>query len=193
MHRTTRVEWRPLVRRQLLQEVPGSDDRSRHQLREEGDEKGEVSKIAGRAKCPPVDVERVGHRLERVEADADREDDPERSRRHGHAEVGHQVHELGDEEVGVLEDAEHAQVRGQADDQEGLAPPRVRRGVDGDPRSVVDECRDPDQRQEAPIPPGVEDVAGNEHGGLPGPGPLQEHRMGGQDERQEDGEGDRRK
>ena len=90
--------------------------------------------------APAVDLDRVAHRLERVERQADRQDDAQR--RH----AVRPVENLGDgarvgvEEVEVLEDRQHADVGDDAHHQEPaffrLRAPRSR------PRGVVDRDRE---------------------------------------------------
>ena len=57
------------------EEVGGPDDGTGHELGEEGHEQRVVEERRGRLEGPPVDVDGVGHRLERVEGDAHGQDD----------------------------------------------------------------------------------------------------------------------
>ena len=109
---------------ELGQQLAGAHDRSRHELREEGDVEREVEGAPGRRLHAAVDVEGVGEALQRVEGDADRQRhlEPGRSLGQRGAERGH--HALG-EEAAVLEEAEQAQVGGEARRQQG--PPGAAR------------------------------------------------------------------
>ena len=185
------VDRRPVVRGQLCQEVTGPHDRTGHQLGEEADEQGEVEEFVRRLQDATVYVERIRHRLEGVEADAHREDDPQWSRRDVQPQVAEQVHEGLHEEVGVLEEAQHPEVRAQAAPQVEAATAPVGCGVYCPAGHEVHDGGDPDEREEPPVPPPVEGIAGQQHGRLPGRRPLQQHGVHRQHERQEDGEGDR--
>ncbi len=62
---------------QLLGEEGELQDRSRDQMREHGNEAGEIDEIGHRFRFPAIDIDRVTERLEGVEADPEREDDAE--------------------------------------------------------------------------------------------------------------------
>ena len=188
----TGLEGRPIVSGQLGQEIPGPHDGPGHQLGEEADKQSEVKQARCRDHDPTVDVDGVRHRLERVEADAHREDDPQWPGRHVHPEAAQQVHELVDEEPGVLEDGKHPQVGTQAGHQPEPSPAGIVGGVDGPSRREVHDGREPDKGQEPPVPPPVEDGTGHHHGGLPGRRPLQQYGVDGEDQHHEHGEGDGR-
>jgi hypothetical protein len=66
------------ARPQLVGHLREADDRPRHQLREHRDVAREVDETADRRRAAAVDVPGVAHRLERVEADAERQRDAER-------------------------------------------------------------------------------------------------------------------
>ena len=115
----------------LGQQVGGAHDRARDEVGEEADEEREVPEVVGGRGVSAVDVDRVAHRLEGVEADPGREEDAERA----HvdlldAERVQEVHEAADEEVAVLEEAEDRQVGDHADGEEGLPPGAVRERVE---------------------------------------------------------------
>ena len=65
-----------------------------------------------------------------------------------------------DKEVGVLEEAEHAQVEADADDEEPLTHARIGDGPYFESTVIVDEGRDKYQRKEPPVPEAVEEIAG---------------------------------
>ena len=56
----------------------GAQDRAGDQVRKIGDEQREVAQVPARLDVAPVDVDHVAHRDERVERDADRQDDVQR-------------------------------------------------------------------------------------------------------------------
>ena len=78
---------------------PIAFDRSRDQLWEEGDEGEEGNRVTRRFHLAEVDVERVAHRLECVEADPDRKYETEAGQVRLHAEKDQHVGEGIDEEV----------------------------------------------------------------------------------------------
>ena len=61
---------------QLVVDLREADDRPGDELREHRDEAGEVDEVAQRPRVAAVDVDRVAHRLEGVEADAERQGRP---------------------------------------------------------------------------------------------------------------------
>ncbi len=107
----------------LRNELACTDNGTGHQLREKAHVKAEVQQVAHRLQLAAVNIHRIAHALERIEADADREQDlvlhevriprgigPVREDVHrceGGAQHGvHIVHH----EVRVLEETEHQQV-----------------------------------------------------------------------------------
>ena len=62
----------------LRQQERRALDRAGHEVRKERDEDGDVEQAAPRAQLAAVDVDRVAHRLERVERDPDRQQDAQR-------------------------------------------------------------------------------------------------------------------
>ncbi len=158
----------------LRQEVDGAHDGAGDELREVADEEGEAREVQlGRAP-PAVDVDRVRHRLEGVEADAGREQDVEaREGQVGAGGVG-DVDEGLVEEVRVLEDAEQPEVHDQADDEPELTP-RGAVVVAGHlpPGDVVGHRRGEDEEDEVRVGGRVEDPARDQQkqdAQRPGPG-----------------------
>ncbi len=100
----------------------GALDRARHELRKEGHEEREVEEAVGGAEATAIDVDRVAHRLERVERDPDREHHVEMPVRGRNAEVPEKLLEASDEEVEVLEEPEHAEVHDEARHERSAAP-----------------------------------------------------------------------
>ena len=146
---------------ELRNQLPGPDDRPGHEVREEGEVHRELLERR-RHEVAAVGVDDVADRHERVEGDADREDD--RAQRDREVEPDDRRHVLrrADEEVVVLEVREHAEVADQGHGQERLAL-RLRRGaVDADCEELVPERAAGEQEDEPPVPPAVEDVAGDD-------------------------------
>ena len=143
----------------LREQCRGPENRARHQVGEVGDEDGEVDEVTRRRNLPPVDIDHVAHRHERVERDADWEqhshrdeiDLPSHRREQGMQVVG--------EEVEVLEEPEQRQVEQDADPQQALPPRLVGLPVDQQRAGVIDDRRAEQQSQEAPIPGGIEVIA----------------------------------
>ena len=97
---------RPL--RHQRQEMRGAHDRPRRQVREEADIDQHVQRAALGHRVLAVDIEDVAQRLEHEERDPHRQHHPQQGGRL-QAEDGQQVAGLGQEEVGVLEVAQHQQ------------------------------------------------------------------------------------
>lgn len=91
-----------------------------HQLRKERDEGEESDDVACRGELFAVNVDRVAQGLERVERDADRQDDPQQET----VVVGdaEQFGERCREEVVILEDAEDREVQQDVSRVDGPAP-----------------------------------------------------------------------
>ena len=106
----------------LRQEVGGALDGPRDELGKEGDEGGEGDGVAGGLEVAAVDVDGVGEGLEGVEGDADGQDDLQGGGVHGDAEAVPGGDPVLDEEVGVLEVAEDAEVDGEGDPQPAFLP-----------------------------------------------------------------------
>ena len=68
-----------------------------------------------------------------------------------------------DEEVEVLEDGEDAELHGEARREQRLAPPGALGRVERPPDEVVDDRRELQQPEEAPVERAVEERAGDEH------------------------------
>ncbi len=147
---------------ELLDELHGTDDGTRHQLREERQVKAEVQETLHWRNLAPLDVHHVAHRLEGEEGDAHREDDgihPEHFRAHKHVqplaqdvvhlqlqaeEVVHKVRE----EVCILEIRQDAQVHHHAERCYGRPGPLRAKPVQPlGSKEVIDNHKE-QQRQE---------------------------------------------
>ena len=147
-----------------------------------------ADQVARRLDLAAVDVDRVAERLERVEGDADGQRDPQGGGVHLEAQRRQEFREGRGEEVEVLEEPEEAQVHGEADPQEQAPSSPVLRPPEPESDDVVDDRAEHDQREEAPIPPSVEEVArGEDQQVLGTKRPLRERPVDGEHERQEDG------
>ena len=139
---------------QLLVDVGIAHDRSGDQVREQRDERRVLEHPLGGFHLLPVDVDRVRHRVEGVEGDADRQHDV--GHRNGVAAAGQEPEHGVDarrEEPRVLEDRQHAEVEAQCRDEHGLRPPALvvpadDLAVDDLPGPVVDGGREQHQREQ---------------------------------------------
>src|SRR5690606_20053457 len=170
----------------LRQQPRGSFDGPGHQLREEAHVEHEVDEAARRLELSAVHVDRVRHRLERVEGDAYRQHDAEHLPGRRYTQRVEQRHQAADEEVGVLEEAEDAEVDRDRQPQHELLAPGARRVGDPPGREVVRDGGDEDQPEEAPIPVAVEDVAGDDQHDLARL--AAKYGVQGEDDREEDPE-----
>src|SRR5579859_4528083 len=151
---------------ELREEIAGSFDGARHQLRKEGYEGQVVDEACRRSDLAAVDVDHVTQGLEGVEADARREQDAERERVQA---PPHRVGEHGDrdgEEIEVLEESQQTEVRRDADPEQASASARTLDAAQGPAEREVDQAGCQKKTAEAPVPPGVEDVAGSDEEGI---------------------------
>ena len=100
----------PMV--EIAEEFARAHDGPGHQLREERNEQRVIDGIGDRFLFLAVDIDHVRHALERVKADSQRKNDAERE---GVLRPVQQVRDVGGEEIVVLEEAEQAEIGGQAD------------------------------------------------------------------------------
>ena len=124
----------------------------------ERDECGKCDGVAGGLEVAPIDVDGVGEGLEGVEGDADGQDDLQGGGVHGDAEGVPGGDPVLDEEVGVLEVAEDAEVDGEGNPEPTFLALPVIGLFDADADEVVDEGGEGDEPEEAPVPPAIEDV-----------------------------------
>src|SRR5665647_1410853 len=96
-------------RAQLRQEVAGTGDRTREQVREERHVDAEVQR-RGRGQLPAVDIDGVGEHAEDEERDAHRQKDAKEGERSAEADAAEQVVQVDGEEVDVLEVAQRREV-----------------------------------------------------------------------------------
>ena len=92
-----------------------------HEVRKECDEHREVEKILGRRNLSTVDVDDVAHRHERVERDADGQQNAQRDEVDLPSERGEDAVEAVSEEVEILEEPEQRQVETQAEHENAAA------------------------------------------------------------------------
>jgi hypothetical protein len=133
-------------------------------VREEGDEERVVEERRDRLRAAEVHVERVRHRHECVERDADRQHDVPLGRDVDDAERRHQRLPVLQQELAILEEADEADVDADGDHEPGAAhgAALVARPVDAACDEPVDDRRGPQQQDERRIPGRVEDVARDE-------------------------------
>ena len=123
----------------LGDEVAGPNDRSGHESGEEGDVKQVVDPASERLKLTAVDVDGVAERLEGEERNADGQEDVQRlvnrASDGGHAKPRAHALTYGEEgleeEVGVFEVGQHAQVDAQAERHPSLSSGRADGGGEG--------------------------------------------------------------
>lgn len=103
---------------QLAADVGVLDDRAGDQLREKDDEGAEIDDVAFGLHLALVDVDRIRHDLEGVEADAEREGS-------GRFDIGHrhprQRVPVVDQEIAVLEEDEPRDAENERQEQDGAA------------------------------------------------------------------------
>ncbi len=94
------------------------NDRTRHEGRKEANEKGEIKKAAFRANMPAINLDRVADRLEGVETDSVRQNDPEGMDRSHEPDRGKKLVGRADEEIQIFKDAKGPKIGGKTNEQE---------------------------------------------------------------------------
>lgn len=103
---------------ELGQKVRGTHDGAGDQLREESDEEQEVAQVPAGGDFAAIHVDRVAHALKGEERDAGGEEDIQDHRMKGDADRGEQAVPAFEEEIGVFEKGEDAEIGDEAGDQE---------------------------------------------------------------------------
>jgi hypothetical protein len=142
-----------VYRRELRQHLPWAHDRPGDEVWEERHEEQVVEVPLRRLDLAAVDVDRVAHRLEREERDAERQDEPEVHGRNGEPEPPAHGRERVDAEVPVLEDAEDAEVVDDRDEEKRFALRRVVRASEEPPDEEVEGAADEDDGDAQQRPP----------------------------------------
>lgn len=153
---------------QLRKETGRALDGSGDELWEVGDEEGEIDEVPRGLGLASVDVDRVRHRLEGVKRDANGEDDIQRRRGEAEADGIEKGGGVLDEEVEVFKEAEDTEVRDHRDGDPAF-PESVGICI-GDllADEEIDDSREKDEPEKAPVPSSVEEVAReNEYHVLP--------------------------
>ena len=126
---------------------------------EERHEQGVVEQISRRRCAAQINVECVRHGGERVEGDADRQDDVEMRRVILDTEGRHERCEVIKQELSVLEVSQHAEIRDDREQHPRVSlrlAARLYEALRGIP---VDNGRHPQENDERRIPCGVEKIA----------------------------------
>ena len=139
----------------------GALDRSRHQLGEEADIGCKGHRIARGGNLPTVDIDGIAERLEGIEADADRQDEPQCRNIGMTPSAGlHQPIQTFGKEAEVLEAGKNGHIeRDVTSRNETPVPSALYEG----PAKIAAQRGDDNQEQEAPVPPAIEHVAGKQH------------------------------
>ena len=143
---------------EVVEEFARAHDRPGHQLREERHEQRVVDVTGHHGLFAAINIDHVRDALERMKADAERQDDVERVHRGAGME---NVNPGLAREVRVLEPAEHPDVRGQTD-QQRHAPRGAFTPADPERREVVHRNQAEDQHHELRVPRHVKEEARGE-------------------------------
>ena len=100
----------------LRKKMHRSNDRTRHEGREEADKKGEIEKAAFRADMPAINLDRIANRLKGVKADSVRKNDPEGMERRLEPNRGKKLLGRADEEIQIFEDAKCSEIGGKTNE-----------------------------------------------------------------------------
>src|SRR5207244_8254668 len=82
--------------------------------------------------------------------------------RNGPATLLRQAQAVDEEEVGVLEGSEKAEIRDQAEQEPGTPAPRCRRRLDEYSRGIIDHAGEEDDPDKPGVPRHVEEPAGHQ-------------------------------
>ena len=132
-------------------------NRSGDEVRKERDEDGEVEQAAPGVQLATIDIDRVAHRLKRIKRDPDRQQNAQRRLVDRDSRRGKNAGDVLDEEIEVLEEPEHPEVRDDAQPQEAAAVLRVSLHPAGG--AIVDDRGGRNQDQEPRVDVAVEEVA----------------------------------
>ena len=146
----------------LRQEGRRPHDRPGDQMREERDEGGELDEVARWFGVASIDVDHIAHRLERIERNADRQNYVEMPMRALDPHLRQHRFEAVDEEIRVLEIAEHSQIERHAQGDERFALSLIFNAIDRHAAEVIHHGREDQKPEEPPIPTRVEIVARGE-------------------------------
>jgi len=147
----------------LRQQVRRPLDGSRDQMREKADEQRIVQKVFGGFKFAFVDVDDVGHFLERVKRDCRWQNDlEERMRDSMHTKHIQGVYRGVEKEIQILEVCEKTEVHYQRQDKQTPTLSGILNRADSLTDNIVNHrgCRH--EQKKPPVPPSVEDVAGGQ-------------------------------
>ena len=147
---------------ELRHELGGTHDGAGDQVREEGHEQGVIEQVPRRCRPPQVHVERVRHGREGIEGNADRQDDVVVRGVVGDAHRAHERTEIVEQELAVLEVAEHAEIGDHREQHPGVPGRGAARLHEPLCRVPVDDGRNPQQYHERRVPRRVEEVAGKQ-------------------------------
>ena len=148
---------------ELWQQIRSTLDRASYKLREETDVGKEFDYVVGRRQLFLVDIYGIAQGLEGIETNADGKYDLHRRPVGLHPEQAENGLEAVSEEIEILEYSEYAQI----DDDVGGTDATLMAGVPVESfhqksAEVTAQRRECYQQQKPPVPPAVEDVAGNE-------------------------------
>ena len=146
-----------------------SHNRSGDQLWEKTDVQGDVDEGRLGLDFAAVHVDDIADRLERIKADADRENDAHHRQAGRDPKNGERRCDVRQEEIVVLEETEDREVDADARRQQRRSPTarRAREHLACDKRIHRDKQH---QKTEAPVPDGVENVARDRQQPSPGAG-----------------------
>src|ERR1035438_9152913 len=143
----------------IVKEIARANDGPGYQLREEADEQRIVDGIAHGLLFAAIYIHHVRHALKSVETDAQGQHDIQKERMRGLVQHPRQV---AAQKIVELEEAEKAEVRAQAQDQDRF-PPRTRWDLlQPDTSRVIDCGQSQQQRNEFVIPASVKEITGGQ-------------------------------
>ncbi len=152
-----------VILKELWHEVFAALNRARDELRKKRDEQRVDTKVLLRFDVPAIDVDDIGEALERVERNADGQNDVQRGGVDGDGDQRERLFDRGGEEVEILKKEQHEQRNRNADGKNRFPRALGAPGRGQEPRGEVGIQRDAgDEHHELRIPAHVEIVAGKQ-------------------------------
>src|SRR5690606_33740062 len=126
-----------------------------------------VEKRLLRRRMAAIDVDHIGNALEGEEGDADRQDHLHEGQVALETRTLQQRRKRCQEEAVILEEAEYRETGGNGKPHDELAKAHALRMRNREARQIIDERREEEETQKAPVPPAIEEIACAEQHELP--------------------------
>ena len=161
------IRFELMICLKLGKQIVGTLDRSRNELREEGNEERVPTEVLFRLDLAAINVDNVGKRLEGIEGDTDGEDELKRD------EIRFSAEEIPDgnggirKEVEILEEKQNAERRDERHGKPEFLSALTFRFLNDNGADEGNRCREENEEDQRRIPIHIEEIAcGKERGPL---------------------------